>query len=87
MVNTLIAPTGKVCSTNEEKTDLLFHTTCVAPAPCRIEETDIIKTPISDETRTTEKVMSDFLQYLTEENIKSVVYKSPPPPSKHQELT
>lgn len=78
LVSTLISNNGTMCSTNEEKSELLFHTTCVATAPCRIDDTEILNFPIHAETRPSETTMPDFISYLTDENIKSVITGSPP---------
>lgn len=78
LVNTLVSKDGKVCSTNKEKADLLFETTCVATAPCRISEAKTISFPLDTEARPSEPIMTDFFDYLSEENVKAVIFSVPP---------
>lgn len=78
LVNTLITKEGTVCTTNAEKADLLFKTTCVATAPCRIGESETIDNPLHLSGRTTPNTMPDFFDYLSEENIKTVIMEAPP---------
>lgn len=78
LVNTLVSKDGVVCSTNEEKANLLFETTCVATAPCNIERHEVVKFPLSTADRQTDERMPDFFSYITEENIKAVVMNTPP---------
>lgn len=51
LVNTLVSKEGTVCSTNEQKADLLFETTCVATAPCNIPEAEILNFPLDPSRR------------------------------------
>lgn len=78
LVNTLVSQYGKVCSTNAEKANLLFETTCVATAPCTMAPADVIHFPLETNTRPTEQTMPAFSAYLTEENIKAVIMNTPP---------
>lgn len=78
LVNTLIKNKGVICSTNEEKAELLFQTTCVATAPCRIDDTEILNFPVQAETQQTAATMPDFISYLTDTNLSAVFSRSPP---------
>lgn len=60
LVNTLVSTAGTICSTNEEKADLLFETTCVATAPCTIDEHDIIRFLLETSARRNEQIMPGF---------------------------
>lgn len=78
LVNTLVTPDGKVCSTNEEKADLLFKTTCVATAPCRLADSETVHCPLDPTKRTVTETMPDFFEYLSKGNIKTVIMSVPP---------
>lgn len=50
----------------------------MATAPCRIKDSEIIQFPLNPMTWSTSNIMPEFFEYLTEENIKTVVMGVPP---------
>lgn len=78
LVSTIITDDGRTCSTNEEKAEAPFKATCVATAPCRLDSTNHLESPLNEAPCPSKITTPPFLSMITHKNIASVINNSPP---------
>lgn len=78
LIQTLINKEGNTCESNKGKSELLFHTTCVAKAACSLDGTLDLHFPIHDDNKLPPGQLPPFPQYITAENVEETIFESSP---------
>lgn len=78
MINTLISKTGNVCTKNAQKARVLFDSTCIATAPCRLNSIDPVTYPIPNSALPCSTSLPPLFDTLTPDSVKGTVFDCAP---------